>query len=68
MKSRLFSFVWLVAVQLVEQGIPRSWPHALALLVLVLRTWTANSRTAIKTHPHHELGTGGDERRRENLR
>lgn len=59
MKSRLFSFVWIAAVQLVEQGIPCSRPHALTLLVLVVRAWTAKSRTALTTQPHHELGSTG---------
>jgi hypothetical protein len=34
-------------VQVAERGIPRSWPDALALLVLVLRAWATSPCTAI---------------------
>jgi hypothetical protein len=47
MKTRIFSVLWLVAVQIAERGIPCSWPDALALLVLVLRAWTTSPCTAI---------------------
>lgn len=58
MKSRILSVLWLVAVQVAERGIPRSWPDALALLVLVLRAWATSPCTAITVRPQRELGAG----------
>jgi len=42
MKLRIFSVLWLVAVKVAKRGIPRSWPDALALLLLVLRAWATS--------------------------
>lgn len=56
MKSGIFSVLGLVAVQLMERGIPRSWPDAIALLVVVLRAWAERARPAIAARRRRGLG------------
>jgi hypothetical protein len=51
MISRCFYILWLVAVQVAEQGIPRSWSDALALFLVVLRAWAASSTHALDAGP-----------------
>jgi hypothetical protein len=47
MKSRIFSVLLFVSVELTDRGVPRSWRDAIVLLLAVLHASTEHARPAL---------------------